>query len=124
MDTYRSNGQLPLMIYADENPAVDALEAWLLARKTQLREMLLDHGAIWLRGFDVTEAEDFERIARTIDDELKNEYMGLSPRIPLTPYVFTTLAANLRVLAARQGVRATGATPQRRGQAGDALHLR
>jgi alpha-ketoglutarate-dependent taurine dioxygenase len=37
----------------------------------------------------VSAARDFERVARAIDPDLKNEYLGTSPRSGLTDYVFT-----------------------------------
>ncbi len=89
LDRYRLEGELPLIVHADGTPNVDELVRWLTANAAELRELLTGHGAILFRGFDVTEASQFERIARAIDDDLKSEYLGLSPRIPLTEYVFT-----------------------------------
>lgn len=86
---YRVQGELPLTLVADGTPSVDALVAWLWANESRVRDDLTQHGAILFRGFDVDEAGDFERIARAIDDDLKNEYLGLSPRNALTPYVFS-----------------------------------
>ena len=37
----------------------------------------------------MADAPAFERVARAIDDELKNEYLGTSPRNALTAHVFT-----------------------------------
>ncbi len=87
--SYRTQGELPLVVHADGNPGVDGLLAWLTDQVDHVREQLTQHGAILFRGFDVTDAGDFERIARAIDDGLKNQYMGLSPRDALTDYVFT-----------------------------------
>ena len=89
LDRYRLEGELPLIVRADGSPNVDGLVAWLTENAAQVRELLTRHGAILFRDFDVSEASQFERIARAIDDDLKNEYLGLSPRIPLTDYVFT-----------------------------------
>jgi hypothetical protein len=41
------------------------------------------------RGFAVTDAPAFEKVARAVDDDLKNEYLGTSPRNALTPHIFT-----------------------------------
>jgi len=62
---------------------------YLRATSPWVRERLIEHGALLLRGFDVDDAHDFERVARSIDDGLKNEYLGTSPRNGLTDYVFT-----------------------------------
>ena len=87
--SYRTLGELPLVVHADGRPGVDRLVAWLSEHADHVQELLTQHGALLFRGFDVTDASQFERIARAIDDGLKNEYLGLSPRIPLTDYVFT-----------------------------------
>ena len=87
--SYRTQGELPLVVRADRNPGVDGLLAWLADQADHVREQLTQHGAILFRGFDVTDAGDFERIARAIDDGLKNQYLGLSPRDAVTDYVFT-----------------------------------
>ncbi len=87
--SYRTLGEVPLVVHADGNPGVEGLVAWLTDQAGHVREQLTQHGAILFRGFDVSEAGDFERIARAIDDGLKNQYLGLSPRNALTDYVFT-----------------------------------
>lgn len=89
VDGYRVQGELPLTVVADGRPGVDGLVAWLRDNESRVRDDLTKHGAMLFRGFDVEEAKDFERIARAIDDDLKNEYLGLSPRNALTDYVFT-----------------------------------
>ena len=86
---YRTTGNLPLVVHADGRRSVDELIGWLDAESEQVRELLTRHGAILFRGFDAKRPIDFERVARAIDDGLKNEYMGLSPRNALTDYVFT-----------------------------------
>ena len=86
---YRSEGELPLVLYADSAPEVDGLVSWLTDNESRVRASLTCHGAILFRGFKGKEAVEFERIARAIDDGLQSEYLGLSPRIPLTDHVFT-----------------------------------
>lgn len=86
---YRTQGDLPFVVQADHARSVDELVSWLRAQSSRVQTELTTHGAILFRGFDVCDASDFERIARAIDDDLKNEYMGLSPRNALTDYVFT-----------------------------------
>lgn len=88
-DGYRLQGELPLAVVADDHSGADDLVAWLRTHEEKVRDDLTTHGAILFRGFDVAEAADFERVARAIDDDLKNEYLGLSPRNSLTDYVFT-----------------------------------
>ena len=89
LDRYQMEGELPLIVHADGARHVDDLVDWLTENATKVRDLLTNHGAILFRGFEVKQASQFECIARAIDDDLKNEYLGLSPRIPLTDYVFT-----------------------------------
>ena len=53
------------------------------------RLALARHGALLFRDFDVADAPAFEQVARAIDDDLKCDYLGTSPRDALTGYVFT-----------------------------------
>ena len=53
------------------------------------RSFLESHGAVLYRGFPVATPESFEAVARAIDPELKNDYLGTSPRDALTEYVFS-----------------------------------
>jgi alpha-ketoglutarate-dependent taurine dioxygenase len=82
-------GGLPLVVEALGDPDPDRLCAWIQAHQEGLRERLAAHGAILFRGFAVTDAPGFERIARAVDPELQNEYLGTSPRNALTDHVFT-----------------------------------
>ncbi|EYF02948.1 TauD/TfdA family dioxygenase [Chondromyces apiculatus] len=80
---------LPLVIAARAQRALPPLIAWLEAHQEELAARLRVHGALLLRGFDVQEPHDFERVARAVDPELSREYMGTSPRKALTDYVFS-----------------------------------
>ena len=64
---------LPLLIEPDTSTGVADLCERLRSETAWLQARLLQHGALLFRGFAVTDAHDFERIARAIDDELKNE---------------------------------------------------
>jgi len=93
VDSYRigsiAGRKVPLVIEPNTDRSVSSLCDYLRARSGWVRERLVEHGALLLRGFDVANARDFERVARSIDDDLKNEYLGTSPRNGLTDYVFT-----------------------------------
>ena len=84
--------ELPLVVRpGGEDEAardVGALCQWLKEEASWVQEQLTGHGAILFRGFAVESAEDFERLARAVDPELKNEYLGTSPRDSLTSHVF------------------------------------
>jgi len=80
---------LPLVVKARGAREIDELVAWIRANHTQLRSELARVGAILFRGFAVDDAAGFERVARAVDDELGNEYLGTSPRNALTSHVFS-----------------------------------
>lgn len=80
---------LPLVIQAGASPSVDELCAWMKRNDAWLQTQLLRYGALLFRGFDVDGPQPFERIARCINNNLKNNYLGTSPRDALTDYVFS-----------------------------------
>jgi alpha-ketoglutarate-dependent taurine dioxygenase len=80
---------VPLVVRADGDDDPRRLAAWLRAHPAWVQERLTRHGALLFRGFGVASAGDFEELARAIDDELQNDYLGTSPRDALTSYVFS-----------------------------------
>jgi alpha-ketoglutarate-dependent taurine dioxygenase len=80
---------LPFVVEAAGDRSVAALVSFLEAERATIHDRLLAHGALLFRGFDVFDAPAFERVARAVDDGLKNDYLGTSPRNGLTDYVFT-----------------------------------
>ncbi len=80
---------VPLVVQPMHDASVDHLATWLRAEADWVREQLLRHGAILFRGFDVSDAAAFERVARAIDNDLKKDYLGTSPRAAITEYVFS-----------------------------------
>ena len=80
---------LPLVIEACGARDPAQLCGFLVENRSWARRALTAHGALLFRGFDVADAPAFERVARAVDDELKNEYLGTSPRNALTSHVFT-----------------------------------
>ena len=84
-----SGDSLPLYIRpADDRPLSEICD-WLRQQSEWVHEALTKHGAFYFRGFDINGPDDFEAIARSIDDELQNDYLGTSPRDGLTDYVFS-----------------------------------
>jgi len=82
-------GSLPLIIRATDDPDPGRLCLWLRMNESWVHEQLVEYGALLFRDFDIENAADFERVARAIDDELKNDYMGTSPRDARSEYVFS-----------------------------------
>lgn len=79
---------LPLLVEPAAWRDAASLAAWIGAHRTWVHDQMRQHGAVLFRGFDLAEPKAFELVARAIDDELKNEYLGTSPRDALTDYVF------------------------------------
>lgn len=79
---------MPLAIEPNRDRRPDALIDFLAGNGEWARDRLREHGALLMRGFRVQTAEDFERVARAIDNDLKNEYLGTSPRDAVTSHVF------------------------------------
>ena len=87
---YEASGELPFTLTPRGADARDlgALCDWLREHAAWAQERLTAHGALRFRGFAVDGPPDFERLARAVDDDLKNVYLGTSPRDALTDYVF------------------------------------
>jgi alpha-ketoglutarate-dependent taurine dioxygenase len=89
---YETSGALPLTVRPRPGDAAGAdraaLCAWLRANRQWVQQKLTEHGALRFRGFDIREAIEFEEVAAALDPDLKNEYLGTSPRDSVTDYVF------------------------------------
>jgi len=80
---------LPLVV---EPEAVGTdLAAWLRDNRDAAISARQRHGAVLFRGFDCHTPEAFEAAAKVLEPELKDRYLGTSPRSNLTPYVFTSV---------------------------------
>ncbi len=66
-----------------------ALIEFVDRHRSWLQDQLQTRGAALLRGFGLRTPAEFEAAARAVEPELKNEYLGTSPRDALTPYVFS-----------------------------------
>lgn len=86
---FDARSAVPLLVEPDGDPSVDALVAWLRADPAATQALLTKHGAFLFRGFAVDGPDAFERVARAVDADLQNNYLGTSPRDAITPYVFT-----------------------------------
>jgi alpha-ketoglutarate-dependent taurine dioxygenase len=80
---------LPLLVSPAGDARADTLADAIRAEHARVEDALTEAGAVLFRGWDVPDAHAFERIARAVDPELKNEYLGTSPRNGLTSHVFT-----------------------------------
>jgi len=75
----------PLIYHFSGEPIVP----FIGAHAEEIREGFLERGAVLFRGFGVAEALQFEQAAKAIDPDLKNDYLGTSPRNKITDYVFS-----------------------------------
>ena len=85
------DGRLPLVLEPAPGARRDdaTLASWIDAHRGWVEEKLTERGAFLFRGFELGAATSIERVARAIDPELKNDYLGTSPRNALTDYVFS-----------------------------------
>ncbi len=74
---------------ADGDVSIRSLVSAVDGDRDWFEERLREDGALLFRGFDIHDAASFEQLARAVSPELKNRYMGTSPREALTDYVFT-----------------------------------
>ncbi|QQR97092.1 MAG: TauD/TfdA family dioxygenase [Sphingobacteriales bacterium] len=80
---------LPLVIQPQQNASLKYLNDWIQENKQQIDANITKYGAVLFRGFDVQSPTHFEQIAMAVDNDLKNDYMGTSPRDKKTDYVFS-----------------------------------
>lgn len=81
--------RLPLQIEPQGDASADGLTTWLHDHRHQVQDLLRAHGALRFHGFGIHDAAAFEAVVRGVDDDLKNEYLGTSPRDAMTDYVFS-----------------------------------
>jgi alpha-ketoglutarate-dependent taurine dioxygenase len=79
---------LPLVLEYPRDRRVAALADVIAGNRPYVESALREHGALLFRGSDAHEPGDVERVARALSDELKNDYLGTSPRNALTEHVF------------------------------------
>jgi alpha-ketoglutarate-dependent taurine dioxygenase len=80
---------MPLLVRPERDTSSEALVDWIGDNHNYLRRAMTLHGAVLFRGFSIYDARAFERVASAIDPELKDRYLGTSPRKGLTEKVFS-----------------------------------
>ena len=88
---HSAENALPLVIEPEAGGATtaDALATWCETERDQVEALLLEHGALLFRGFDLRDAQRFEEVALRLAPNLKNQYLGTSPRNARSTYTFT-----------------------------------
>ena len=77
-------GELLPLVLEPLNPEKNTLEdlLQLLAQSSQeFEELVLVHGGILIRGFQINTAADFEKVALVLFPNMGGEYLGTSPRL-------------------------------------------
>lgn len=77
----------PAALHATD-PDVNRFAAWAREHHAELRAAVVKHGALHVRGLDAGEPHRFETVVRALEDDLKRDYLGTSPRDAVTDYVF------------------------------------
>lgn len=85
-----SNSPDGLLVF-DGHQKFDAeyLNKYIETHQEELHHLMIRHGALLFRNFKINTAQQFEDIAQRMDDELKNNYLGTSPRSSITKFTFS-----------------------------------
>lgn len=80
------NGKVFPLVKSPMEPSItrDATLAWVAENRTTLREEMMDHGAVLLRGFCVEHAEDFEALLEAGEFTNMPYVGGAAPREQVT----------------------------------------
>jgi len=87
---FRDSDHLPLLITPSLNPTLEHLRSYLTSRKTDLHKLLLQHGAILFRGFEINSPEDFKACVESLGAQPFGYAGGNSPRRQVAVDVFTS----------------------------------
>ncbi|MDP3856255.1 MAG: TauD/TfdA family dioxygenase [Stagnimonas sp.] len=83
-----ANGR-PMALVEGGGANLSALREWITEQRESIEQVWLRHGSLRLRGFGVLGAEAFEQVALALEPDLKNDYLGTSPRAARSRYVFS-----------------------------------
>ncbi len=64
------------------------LNDYISAHKDEIAQGLTEKGAVLFRAFGIKDTQSFEDAAKLLDPELKNDYLGTSPRNKISEYGF------------------------------------
>lgn len=85
----RSANNKPIRVIEGQGVSLETLKDWIARQRDQIETEWVRHGTLRLRGFDLFGAEHFEQVAMALEPDLKNDYLGTSPRNARSRYVFT-----------------------------------
>ena len=87
-DARSANGQ-PMALVEGDGAGLGALREWVSAERAAIEQHWVQQGSLRLRGFAVLGAEAFEQVALALEPDLRNDYLGTSPRAARSRYVFS-----------------------------------
>lgn len=90
-DQELKQAQQPLVIAPRWDASISFLCLFLKQNRAWVDEMVLKHGAVLLRGFEISDGAEFQRSVQSYQPTLNCTYRGTSPRniIPGTTHVFS-----------------------------------
>ena len=72
---------MPLVIEpGTDGNSLAALESWIQGNEHTVKGWLQEYGALLFRGFAIDNAVDFERIAKLVNPDLKNNHLATQCR--------------------------------------------
>lgn len=86
--TQSANGK-PMALIDGGGAPLTALQAWIRDARVAIEDAWIKNGTLRLRNFEVLGAASFEQVALALEPDLKNDYLGTSPRNAMSRYVFT-----------------------------------
>ncbi len=90
LNYFSEQSKLPLVVSpAAGESGKNNLINWISANKVTIEEQLIESGAVLFKGFDIQTPQDFEDVAKAVDNDLKDDYMGTSPRDKKSGFVFS-----------------------------------
>jgi hypothetical protein len=90
IEWHSDRNTLPFVGTASKKAGNAELQAWLLANKQEILQLLYVHGAILFRGFGVASAQQFPDIAGVFCEKFGDYIGGNSPRTRVMSHVFTS----------------------------------
>jgi alpha-ketoglutarate-dependent taurine dioxygenase len=82
--------KLPLIVSPENNESSkQTLINWIQSNKNEIEQKLTESGAVLFRGFEIQTPQDFEEVAKSVDADLKDDYLGTSPRDKKSGFVFS-----------------------------------
>ena len=87
-ESHAANG-MAMRVVEGQGASLEVLKGWIAEHRGPLEAEWLQHGTLRFRGFEVLGPQDFEQVAAALEPDLKNDYLGTSPRNARSAFVFS-----------------------------------